>query len=86
MKLYKVCFFTLRGGERVSHYPYVAVQKIPGKAAYMVKWEFSLPLMDEANKSKVVPAKDEIDAIRSFTVGEIDWCEVEFVSFLKLKM
>lgn len=87
MKLYKVFFFVKgESGKNISHYPHVAIRKVPSKNAYIVKWDFSDSLVDSSNKSKTVSAANEKEAIKAFICEKLFWGGVEFIDFDKVEL
>ena len=87
MKIYRTCFFTKNAsGENVSHYPTVIMQKIPGKSAYRVKWDFVESLEAKSNKATVVSGDGYLDAMHNFVAAELPFHPAEFVDTIEIKL
>lgn len=86
MKLYSIVFTIQHlSGQRVSNDAMVITQKIRGRSAYAIKWDWAR-LNSYKNKAEVFEGADEREAIQNFISKHIDWCDVRLEMMSKICM
>ena len=86
MKLYSIVFTIQHlSGQRVSNDALVITQKIRGRNAYAIKWDWS-SLNSYKNKAEVFKGSNEREAIQNFISKHIDWCDARLEMMSKVCM